>query len=290
MTSDRPGLDATVESLAAQLEDRRVPAPSTLLMLSTGVGLLPERTTGTVQVAFDDLRGVPAPWDGATLTAGDLGPLAVWIVDDLSGDALDDGGPPWRRALPIWLAAVAGAETLVHVTAGVALGTGAAPRAEGLGLAADHINLSGRTPLTGLGTTTLGPLFPDQSTLHDGVLRHRALELASENGITAAEVVVACTTGPSLDTAAECRFYARAGADVAVQGAAWPYVAAAHAGLSTLGVVALCASVEERLDLRRILERAEKAAPAIEELIVKLAPTLASFADESAGSARPLGS
>lgn len=285
-------LDDTVDSLREQLEQRNVPAPSALLMLSTGVGLLPERLNRAVQVEFSDLTGVPAPWDGAALVAGELGPLAVWVIDDLSGDALDDGGPLWRRPLPVWLAAAAGADLLVHVTAGIALGSGPAARASGLGLASDHINLSGRSPLTGLGTTTLGPLFPDQSGVHDPALRRRALEVGREIGVEIRETVVACTAGPTLDTPAECRYYAKAGADVAVQGAAWPYIAAAHAGLTSLGLVALCASAEERVNLRRILERAEQSAPAIEDLIVQLAPDLASAAEsaDGVGSARPIDS
>ena len=289
MTGNHSSLDDCVERLRGQLDARDVPAPRALLLMATGVGLLPERCSAATSVALAELEGVPAPWDSANLVAGRLGPLPVWVLDDVAGEALDDGGPDWRRSLPVWLAAVCGAQVMVHVSAGVALGTGAAARASGLALGSDHINLSGRSPLTGLGTTTLGPLFPDQSAVHDRELRHRALEICTENGIEAREAVVACTAGPSLDTPAECRYFARAGADVSVQSAAWPYIAAAHAGLSTLSVVALAASSEERVDLRRILERAERSAPAIEELIVHLAAPIASLTEEhqELGAPRP---
>ncbi|QDU67223.1 hypothetical protein [Engelhardtia mirabilis] len=287
MIASPPNLDDSVERLRAQLDEHDVPAPRALLLMATGVGLLPERCSASTSVPLAELDGVPAPWTTTTLVAGRLGPLPVWVLDDLSGEALDDGGPDWRRALPVWLAAACGAQVMVHVSAGVALGTGAAARASGLALASDHINLSGRSPLTGLGTTTLGPLFPDQTTVHDRELRHAALEVCTENGIEAREAVVACTAGPSLDTPAECRYFAKAGADVAVQSAAWPYIAAAHAGLSSVAIVALAASAEERVDLRRILERAERSAPAIEELIVHLAGPIARQTDHDEGLGTP---
>lgn len=161
--------------------------------------------------------------------------------------------------------------------------------AGGLLFVSDHINVSGRSPLEGLGESRLGPLFPDQSRLHDPALRRAALEIAKGRGLFPSLGIVACTPAPHLDTPAECRAWARLGASAAVQGLATPLIAAAHAGLSSLAIVALIDTAGEQLAVRRLLERAEKAAPLLEEGLIAAAEALAGlhFDGEDEGEARP---
>jgi Phosphorylase superfamily len=163
------------------------------------------------------------------------------------------------------------------------------PEAGGLLFVSDHINVSGRSPLEGLGESRLGPLFPDQSRLHDLALRRAALEMAQGRGLFPSLGIVACTPAPHLDTPAECRAWARLGASAAVQGLATPLIAAAHAGLSTLALVALIDTAGEQLAVRRLLERAEKAAPLLEEGLIAAAEALAGlhFEGEEEGEPRP---
>ena len=94
----------------------------------------------------------------------------------------------------------------------------------------------------GLSESRLGPLFPDQSRLHDSDLRARARERASQLGLELRPAIAACLIGPALATPAELRFIAGGPATVAVQDIEGPLIAAAHAGLSVLGLVALVAS------------------------------------------------
>jgi purine-nucleoside phosphorylase len=281
-------LDASVAAAGRALAARSIAEVDALLLLGTGLGLLPGALRGGTRLPLSRLEGVPAAWRGLVLHAGELGPARVLALEGAPGredegtsaPELDEA--PWVRGWPCWLAASLGAGVLVSTSAGVALpAEGAPPVAAGsLVVASDHMNLSGRSPLVGLGSSTLGPLFPDQSALHEASLRARALELAREKGIALSEAVVACTLGPALETPAERRFLARAGAQVAVQELADPLLAAAHAGLAALVLVCVVDAGEGSADLGALVRRADRLAPALEELVVGLGPDLARVAEE----------
>jgi purine-nucleoside phosphorylase len=265
-------LDAAVFAAQADLLAREVLQPTALFLLGTGLGILPTRLAGGRRLPLEKIEGVPHPWRDKLLHHGHFNGLAVWLLEDAPGDA-HEGDPPWLEPFPVWLAAAAGAATLVLTTAGHAL-----PRGEAAGLTtgsiavlADHINLSGSSPLVALGESRLGPMFPDQSLVHDRVLRRSALLLCERLGLSAREAVAACTLGPALDTPAERRWFANAGADVAVQHIAAPLLAAAHAGLGVLGLVAVTHSGDEPVDIGRIAATSSAVAPAVDDLLWNLA-------------------
>ena len=94
------------------------------------------------------------------------------------------------------------------------------------------------------------------------------------------EAIGACTIGPAIETAAERAFWSRTGADVAAQAMATPLLACAHSGLAVLAVVCVTDSGEGLADVGGIVMRAEAIAPALEDLIVSLAPALQRAANE----------
>jgi hypothetical protein len=265
-------LDAAVDAARASAAIAGADAPHALFLLATGVGALPGRLARGRAVALRAVAGVPRAWSEAVLHHGDFHGVSAWIVEDAP---LDPSGvePAWHAAFPVWLAAAAGASTLVHVSAGCALErAGEAPLALGtLAFARDHLNLSGSSPLLGLGESRLGPLFPDLSRVHDRALRAGAMRVGARLGVACAEAVVACTAGPTIETPAERAWFARAGADVAVQRLAAPLIAAGHAGLGALAIAAVVAGPRSELDLARIAAAAGALAPAIEDLLFELA-------------------
>lgn len=279
-------LDEAVGTAAAELGSRALPRPDALLFLGTGLGMLPSKLTRATRVQLGRVGGVPKPWRDTVLHVGHLGTTPVWIMEDAPG-APEHGGndqhgePPWVRAFPCWLAAAAGAPVCVHTSAGFALESRANPiQPTSLALLKDHMNLSGRTPLIGLGESKLGPLFPDQSRLHLESLRKSALARGQRLGVPVVEAIAACTLGPALETPAERMFWARAGADVAVQGLAMPLLGAAHAGLAMLAIVCVTDSGQGIDDVGAIVRNADKMAPALEDLIASLAPDLTKAANE----------
>lgn len=266
------GLEDVVRDAGRALRDLDVPDPDVLFLLGTG--------RGSFQNALADARSVPLataphPWTEETLWYGKLGRSTVWMLEDLGGDPRFPVSPAWRGGFPIWLAANRGAHVLVHTSAGSLLARDRHElEAGGFAFVSDHLNLSGSTPLLGVGETTLGPLFPDVSTLHHATLRDAALDRAHGLGVRAGEAVVACTAGPSLETTAERGWYASTGAEVAVQGLVTPIHVAAHAGLSALFVVAVTDAGERPVRVQRIARVAEKAQPSLERILAALAPDL----------------
>jgi purine-nucleoside phosphorylase len=271
---ERSSFDEAVFDAAGELRERGVIAPHALMHLGTGLGVLPGRLEDGRRIPLDRAEGVPAAWSGALLHYGHFNGLPVWMLEDAPGDP-DPGDPPWAEAFPIWLAAAAGASTLVHSSAGSALDRGKDSVELGsIALLADHLNLSGTTPLVGLGETRLGPMFPDQTQLHDERLRSVALRLCKRLGLAGTEVVGACTPGPALETPAERRWFARAGAHVSVQRLAPTLLAAAHAGLGTLAIVLVVSEGDEAIDIARVSAVASELAPALDDLLWELSGTV----------------
>jgi len=243
-----------------------------LFLLGTGVGLLPGRLRDGRRLPLSSVEGVPESWGEALLHYGDFHGLPAWMIEDAHLDAREEE-PAWCPAFPVWLAATAGASTLIHTSAGRSLedGDGQSLPAGTLALLSDHVNLSGATPLANLGQSRLGPLFPDLTALHDTALRKSALALCTKLGLAGAECVGAASLGPALETPAERRWFARAGARVAAQGLATPLLAAAHAGLGVLSIVVVTAAGDESLDIARIAAASRALAPALDDLLWELA-------------------
>lgn len=279
-------LDSAVERALATLKQRETAEPQALFLLATGGATLATRLTALERIPFTKIDGAPAAWRETTLYTGRLGDLSVWLVDDAPG-AAEDGGreepgePAWARGFPVWLAAAAGASVMVHASAGFALPSAKKITPGTLAFVRDHVNFSGRTPLLALGASDLGPLFPDTSQLHHVELREAALKLAEKLGVRAAEAVAACVAGPCLETTAERLFWARAGADVAVQELQNPLIAAAHAGFAALAIVCVTDAGEGASDVKGIVTRADALAAALEDLLVGLSGEIASVAIDS---------
>jgi purine-nucleoside phosphorylase len=277
-------LDEAVHPAGRALREAGCPAPDALFLLATGLGGLPGSLEPVQRFFLGDVVAVPECWREGELITGRVGGLSVWALADAPsgydfGESRVPHEPAWARAWPVWLARSAGAQVCLHSSAGVRVGgPELGPALGSLAILSDHVNLSGTSPLLGLGTTRLGPLFPDQSHLHDADLRAAALSTAALAGIDAGEAIAACVLGPALDTPAELEFYARAGTQIAVQGLADPVIACAHAGLALIAISAVTDDGTRPIDLARVLELADAIAPGLEELILALGPDIARVA------------
>lgn len=275
------GLDASVGRALEVLWASGVQSPDVLLFAATGANSIVRQLSAGVRLALVDVDGVPPAFAGASLTTGTLDGVNLWVVEDAprSPQASEDA---WGRAFPIWLAASAGAPVVVHLSAGTAV-RGLRPGT--VARLTDHINLSGTSPLTGLGESKLGPLFPDQTRLHDEEFGALAHACAERLGLALEPAVAACTVGPALSTPAELRSFAALGADVAVQRLADPLLAAAHAGSIALALVAITDDASEHLGVAELVARAAETAPKLEALALEclrnVAPVVARKRDEA---------
>jgi purine-nucleoside phosphorylase len=137
-------------------------------------------------------------------------------------------------------------------------------------LVADHLNLTGRSPLTGpTPDAAFGPRFPDMTDAYSGRLRALARELEPD----LAEGVYAGLPGPQYETPAEIRMLRTLGADLVGMSTVHEAIAAKHLGADVLAmslVTNLAAGMGEELDHEDVLRVAAESADAMGALLARL--------------------
>lgn len=100
----------------------------------------------------------------------------------------------------------------------------------------DHINMTGKSPLTGLNDDRIGPRFNDMCHVYPKALRQVADEAAAACGLTLRHGVYVGVNGPQYETAAEIRMFRTMGGDAVGMSTVFESIAAAHCGLPVLGI------------------------------------------------------
>ncbi len=165
-------------------------------------------------------------------------------------------------------AVLAGCGTVVLTNAAGGLGAGMS-----IGqpvLIADHLNLTGVSPLTGPPPDpAIGVRFPDMTDLYSARLRGMARQLEP----TLAEGVYAGLNGPQYETPAEIRMLQTLGADLVGMSTVHEAVAAHHLGAEVLAVslvTNLAAGLGDSLDHEDVLAVAATSAEAMGALLARL--------------------
>jgi purine-nucleoside phosphorylase len=214
-------------------------APGTVgLVAGTGLSGLAASLTGGREVACATLPGFPratAPGHEGRLVCGEMAGRPVAL---LAGRLhLYEGYSPREVAFGVRLLAGLGLRTLIVTNAAGALDPGFAPG--GLMRVTDHINLTGRSPLTGPNDERLGPRFPDMSQAYCPRLGEIADRAALSLGLRLERGVYAGVLGPNLETPAETRMLRLLGADAVGMSTVIEVIAARHLGLSVLAISCL---------------------------------------------------
>lgn len=188
--------------------------------------------------------------------------VALGRVHAYEGHALADVVHGVRTAV------LAGCTTVVLTNAAGGLGPGLA-----IGqpvLIADHLNLTGRSPLTGPSPdASIGPRFPDMTDLYSSRLRGMAQELEP----TLVEGVYAGMGGPQYETPAEIRMLQTLGADLVGMSTVHEAIAAHHMGAEVLAmslVTNLAAGLGASLDHEDVLAVAAASADAMGALLARM--------------------
>ena len=208
------------------------------LVLGTGLGGVADLLENPVSVAFADIPGFP----GASVSshagrflAGRLpGPSGARAVLVQQGRVhLYEGHSPKDVCLGIRIMGELGVTRLVLTNAAGALNL--LFDAGGVMLISDHINFTGKSPLTGPGDDASGPRFPDMSAAYDPAYRALARRAALDVGVTLHEGVYLGLPGPQLETPAETRAFRIMGADAVGMSTVLECIAARHLGMRVLG-------------------------------------------------------
>ncbi|MFZ1125899.1 MAG: purine-nucleoside phosphorylase [Candidatus Baltobacteraceae bacterium] len=216
---------------AARLQRRAGGAIEAAVVLGSGLSPAVRGRIDGVEVPYEKLHAPAALVDGHPGVAH----AGTWcgkrVVAFAGRVHRYQGYSPEDVTYLVRLAAAAGAKTLVLTNAAGALNEEYA--AGDLMLIADHLNLTGATPLDG----SLGNPFLNMVDAY--APRLRALAREASDGVPLREGVYAGLPGPAFETPAEALALRRLGADAAGMSTVLETIAARALGLEVLGVSAI---------------------------------------------------
>jgi purine-nucleoside phosphorylase len=226
---------ARLDALEAAVRRRSDIVPELGIVLGSGLGALAGELDDAVAIPFAELPGWPAPTapghEGRLL----LGHLAGRNVVMLQGRLhMYEGNDPGLVVQPVLLFRRLGASAVVLTNAAGGLDPTFKPGT--LMLITDHVNLTGRNPLIGPNADSIGPRFPDLTDAWSPRLRARLRGAAAHEGVELEQGIYIQLLGPSYETPAEVRLYAKLGGDAIGMSTAVEVIAARWAGLEVCGI------------------------------------------------------
>jgi purine-nucleoside phosphorylase len=220
-------LERAVEALRTRFGQ----APSTAIVLGSGLGILVDQAQDVTSVPYGELN-LPGPTvegHAGTVVVGRLGSARVAL---LSGRIhVYEGRPMDEVVLAVRAMAVWGVERVVLTNAAGAVDPRFRPG--DVMLMDDHLNLMGVNPLVGP-PSPLGPRFPDMTTAYDPKLREDAVATAARLGFQLHRGVYAAMLGPSYETPAEIRMLSVMGANAVGMSTVPEVIALNHMGTPAL--------------------------------------------------------
>ena len=100
----------------------------------------------------------------------------------------------------------------------------------------DHINFMGSNPLIGPNMDAFGPRFPDMTRAYDRGLQDCLVKGAAAANVRLQAGTYLAVTGPSFETPAEIKAFARLGADAVGMSTVPECIVARHSGLRVAGI------------------------------------------------------
>ncbi len=213
-------------------------APRAALVLGSGLGVIAESIVEAAAIDYGAIPGFPRPSvEGhvGRLVLGTIGGVPVACLQGRVHLYEGAGGQDVRHY--IRTLRLLGCEIIVLTNA-----AGSLRREAGAGslmLIADHINLQPLNPLVGANDDAFGPRFLALDDAYDADLRRRLHAAASAAGLTLHEGVYLACLGPSFETPAEVRAFARLGADAVGMSTVPEVIVARHCGLRVAAISAI---------------------------------------------------
>jgi len=230
------GLIARLEEAAAKVRGAAGETPAVGLVLGSGLGGFADGLSDRRAIPYGEIPNFPRP-SGVVGHAGELvlGRVGRVPVVVLSGRVhFYEGRPMAEVVFPARMLVRLGVKAVILTNAAGGIRKGLRPG--DLMLMSDHINFFGTNPLIGRNEETLGHRFPDMSAVYDPALRRLARQTARRLRVPLKEGVYLGTHGPSYETPAEIRAFARLGADAVGMSTVPEAIALRHAGARVVGI------------------------------------------------------
>ena len=223
-----------IQETASWLKARTRTKPETAIILGTGLGRLTDEIEIEQTFPYSEIPNFPVSTVEGHRGALLFGKLGGKDVLAMQGRFHFYEGYPMREVtFPIRVMYELGIKTLFVSNASG--GTNPAFSVGDIMIITDHINFFPENPLRGPNFPT-GPRFPDMHEAYDKALIQLADKIAEEEGIPVQHGVYLGTQGPTFETPAEYRMFARMGADAVGMSTVPEVIVARHCGIKVFGV------------------------------------------------------
>lgn len=224
-----------VQAAAAFVRERLAgTTPKVGVVLGSGLGAFADALTGP-SLAYHEIPHFPVSTvEGhkGRLVAGTLGGTPVLCMQGRVHGY--EGYPTDHVVFPQRVLLALGVKHAVITNA--AGGINPAFSAGDLMVLSDHINLTGKSALTGANEPRWGVRFPDMSQIYPEHLRELAHKVAVAQGFKLKEGVYVGVNGPQYETPAEVRAFGILGGDAVGMSTVLESVVCSHQGVPVLGV------------------------------------------------------
>ncbi len=266
-------------------------APRIAIVLGSGLGAVAEAVASPVLLPYAAIPHFPqstVEGHSGHLVLGELNGVPVAVMQGRVH--FYEGYSPEQVTFPMRVLGCLGIEIVVLTNAAGGIRPGLAIGQ--LMLIADHINLLGFNPLVGTNEPRFGRdagsglRFFDMTEAYDKSLRKLAATVALQQNLSLDEGVYLAVPGPSFETPAEIRAFARLGADLVGMSTVPETIVSRHMGLRVLGlscVTNLAAGISKTpLNHEEVFEAGRRVQHQLTALLTSLAPMLATQLDAPA--------
>ncbi len=263
---------------AAAYIKRRAPkgwTPETAVILGSGLSGAAPRLRAQKIIPYKNIPGFPE-----TTVSGHSGRLLLGTIGRRRVAVLQgrfhyyEGHSMESIALPIRALEYLGLKTLVITSAVGSMRRALKPG--DLCVVNDHMNFMGRNPLRAFHEEEFGEMFPDLAGAYTPSLRKLALKEGRRLGLRVREGVYTAVGGPSYETPAEIRAFAKLGGDIVGMSVVPEVIVARQMGLRILAIswiANMAAGISSRvLSHHDVLGLGQKMAGRMRRLLTALLP------------------
>ena len=243
--------------------------PTTAIILGTGLGQLASEITDKYEFPYSEIPNFPistVEGHSGKLIFGKLGNKDIMAMQGRFH--FYEGYSMKEVTFPVRVMYELGIKTLFVSNA--AGGMNPQFNIGDLMIITDHINLFPEHPLRGKNFPT-GPRFPDMHEPYDLQLVAEADKVAAEKGIKVQHGVYIGVQGPTFETPAEYRMFARMGGDAIGMSTVPEVIVAHHCGIKTFGVSVITdlGGFDDPVEVshEEVQEAANKAQPLMTEIM-----------------------
>lgn len=257
-----------IQETALWLRERMPNAPTTAIVLGTGLGQLAQRIERLLSIPYGEIPNFPVSTvegHAGELIFGKLGGVDVMAMEGRFH--YYEGYTMQQVTFPVRVMYELGIKTLFVSNA--AGGTNPNFKIGDLMIITDHINYMPENPLHGPNIPT-GPRFPDMSEAYSKELIAKADDIAARHGIKVQHGVYLATQGPTYETPSEYRMFARWGADAVGMSTVPEVIVANHCGIKCFGMSIITDLGGMEVAVKITHEEVQRAAEAVQPLMATI--------------------